>query len=205
MGEGWHVEVRLVIPLLVFGLKMSRKKHAAEHEEQMRREAEHKARKEREKAIRQETKRLERIAEEDRRQRRRARDQLREAESRELYDAMWKALLAPGDADDKMLRFEDIPWPVMVSVMKDSGRVTIADLTTDAISTFLLPPTAGGLDVDALKKDRKEKLRETMLRFHPDKFEGRIMKHVRDADRELVKEGVGIVARTINALMGDGK
>ena len=55
------------------------------------------------------------------------------------------------------------------------------------------------------RKDRREKLRETMLRFHPDKFEGRIMGRVCDSDRELVKEAVGIVARTINALMGEAK
>ena len=177
----------------------------------MRRQAEQKARREREKAVREETKRLERAAEEERRQHRRAKDRIREAESRELYDARWKALLAPGGAsasEDELLRFVDIPWPVMVSAAAskhDSGRVTIADLTVDAIRTFLLPATASESDGDTSKKDRKEKLRETMLRFHPDKFEGRIMKHVRDADRELVKEGVGIVARTVNILMDEGK
>jgi len=51
------------------------------------------------------------------------------------------------------------------------------------------------------KKLRKEKLRETFLRFHPDKFEGRLMNRVRESDRERVREAVGIVVRVLNALM----
>ncbi|KAI0753517.1 hypothetical protein C8Q80DRAFT_517429 [Daedaleopsis nitida] len=193
---------------------MWRKKHAAEHEEQMRREAEHKARKEREKAVREETRRLERAAEEERQRRRRAKERVRDVEARELYEARWRTLLAPpsgggASTEEELLRFEDIPWPVMAIAPSSShgerSTVLLGSLTAEAISEFLLPPERGVSDADVPQKDRKEKLRETMLRFHPDKFEGRIMKRVRDADRELVKEAVGIVARTVTALMGEGR
>ncbi|OSC98787.1 hypothetical protein PYCCODRAFT_1417115 [Trametes coccinea BRFM310] len=193
---------------------MWRKKHAAEHEEQMRREAERKARLEREKAVREETRRLEREAEAERRSRKSARERLRAVEARQFYDVRWKELLAPGTAADAQgaLRFADVPWPVMPgsSGAKHGERaaVSIEDLTLEAISAFLLPPVqdAGRVEnVETAKKDRKEKLRETMLRFHPDKFEGRIMRLVRDEDKELVKEAVGIVARTLNTLLNETK
>ncbi|RPD58142.1 hypothetical protein L226DRAFT_554139 [Lentinus tigrinus ALCF2SS1-7] len=191
---------------------MWRKKHAAEHEEQMRRQAESKARQERQNALREETRRMERAAEEERRKRKRARERIREVEARELYDTRWKALLAPAAASatsgEVLLRFEDVPWPVMasaISLRDDTARVRIEDLTVEAISLFLIPPSEHGTPSADPSKERKEKLRETMLRFHPDKFEGRIMKRVREKDRERVKEAVGIVARTVNTLMGEGK
>ncbi|RDX47454.1 hypothetical protein OH76DRAFT_1456727 [Lentinus brumalis] len=190
---------------------MWRKKHAAEHEEQMRRQAEHKAREEREKALREETRRLERAAEEERRMRKRVKERMREVEARELYDTRWKAFLAPASvaSEDQMLRFEDIPWPVMASAVslrdEQHARVRIEDLTAEAISSFLLPAFEHDAPSADPSKERKEKLRETMLRFHPDKFEGRIMKRVREKDRERVQEAVGIVARTLNSLMGEAK
>ncbi|KAI0359271.1 hypothetical protein OH77DRAFT_1015004 [Trametes cingulata] len=191
---------------------MWRKKHAAEHEESMRREAERKARREREKALREETRRLELAAEEERRKRRSQKERLQAAEARESYDARWKELLAPNSTAhaEGTLRFGDVPWPVMPSFSSRRDErpvVTLEDLTAEAISAFLLPPSddADLEDRDAAKKDRKEKLRETMLRFHPDKFEGRIMRLVRDSEKELVKEAVGVVARTLNTLMGEGK
>ena len=134
-----------------------------------------------------------------------------EVEARELYDTRWKALLAPAGTtpDDEMLRFEDIPWPIMASAMSlgadEPARVRIEDLTAEAIAAFLLPPSDFDAPSADPSKERKEKLRETMLRFHPDKFEGRVMKRVREKDRKQVKEAVGIVARTVNSLMGEGK
>ncbi|KAI9060446.1 hypothetical protein FKP32DRAFT_1022852 [Trametes sanguinea] len=193
---------------------MWRKKHAAEHEEQMRRQAERKARQEREKAVREETRRLEREAEEERRKRKSARERLRAVEARQLYDARWKELLAPATTAtaEGTLRFADVPWPVMPASSSakhgERGGVLLEDLTLEAISAFLLPPAqdAGGEEsAEAAKKDRKEKLRETMLRFHPDKFEGRIMRLIRAEDKELVKEAVGIVARTLNTLLNESK
>ncbi|KAI0365926.1 hypothetical protein BV20DRAFT_1027243 [Pilatotrama ljubarskyi] len=191
---------------------MWRKKHAAEHEERVRREAERKARRERQKALREETRRLELAAEEERRKRRSQKERLRAVEARESYEARWKELLAPGSSAhaEGTLRFGDVPWPVMPpppSTPDERPVVTVEDLTAEAIAAFLLPPSEVPVSEDAAvaKKDRKEKLRETMLRFHPDKFEGRIMRLVRPADLELVKEAVGIVARTLNTLLGESK
>ncbi|KAI1791052.1 hypothetical protein LXA43DRAFT_1013204 [Ganoderma leucocontextum] len=190
---------------------MWRKKHAAEHEEQMRKQAEYNARQAREKAIREETKRLERAEEEDRTKRRRARERLRAVEARELYETRWKALLAPSippSSNEPTLGLADIPWPVYHAYLDNrhaSSSPSIDEFTVDALSTFLLPSAEDDRDPDALKKERRERLRDAMLRFHPDKFEGRVMPRVRADERDVVREAVGVVARTLNTLMAQTK
>jgi len=179
---------------------MWRKKHAAEHEEQLRKEKERAERRKREEAVREETRRLERAAESERRRRRKGKERQREADARAAYDAQWKQLLAATDTDDKMLAFSDVPWPVF-----DSRMAKPEDFTLEAVSAFLLPPTGADVDEEVARKERKDKLREAMLRFHPDKFEGRILALVRDKDKEKVKEAVGVVARILGELLGGGK
>ncbi|PIL37710.1 hypothetical protein GSI_01404 [Ganoderma sinense ZZ0214-1] len=191
---------------------MWRKKHAAEHEERMRKQAEHEARKAREKAIREETRRLERAEEEERRKRRLRRERLRAVEMRELYETRWKTLLAPGiptASSEPTLGLADIPWPVY-QMYSDKTRLSsslrLEDLTVDAISAFLLPSSVDDdRDPDMSKKERRERLRDAMLRLHPDKFEGRVMPRVRADEKDVVREAVGVVARTLNTLMAQTK
>jgi len=85
------------------------------------------------------------------------------------------------------LGFGDVPWPVR-------GELEIPQLTVEAISTFLFASGSGG-------RMRKEVLREAMLRFHPDKFEGRVMPRIRSEDIDSVREGANAVARALMALM----
>jgi hypothetical protein len=104
-------------------------------------------------------------------------------EARERYEARWKALL---DGRDE-LAFGDVPWPVMGS----RTSIGVEDLTEKNISAFLL--RKGTV--------KKERLRETMLRFHPDKFEGRFMGRVKAGEQEKVRDAVGRVVRVIHSLM----
>ena len=173
----------------------------------MRRQAEQRARLEREKAVREETRRLERAIEEARRKKKRAKELMREEKTRELYETRWKELLSPSSVDTSegnLLSFEDVPWPIVsVSTHGDTatrGTALAGEFTVETIGAFLFPPDSHDEGAD-LTKTRKDKLRETMLRYHPDKFEGRVMQRVRPSERDVVKEAVGIVARTLNALM----
>ncbi|KAK0212541.1 hypothetical protein DFS33DRAFT_1269320 [Desarmillaria ectypa] len=170
---------------------MYRKAHAQEYEEARRRKAEKAARRAREKATKEESRRLERQAEEERRQRRRDRDVWRREHARQEYESRWKELLSLPPAN---LHFDDIPWPVMAP----RSSVAVEDLTPEAVSLFLFSEEA--------KKERKDKLRETYLRFHPDKFESRLMKLVKADEQEKVRLGMGQVVRILNDLMkqGDG-
>lgn len=170
---------------------MYKKTHAQEHEEARRRKAEKAASRAREKAAKEESRRLERQMEEERRQRRRDRDIWRREHSRQAYESRWKDLLSMPPAH---LHFDDIPWPVVVP----RSSVAVEDLTPEAVSLFLFS--------EETKKERKDKLRETYLRFHPDKFESRLMKLVKPGEQEKVRLGMGQVVRILNDLMkqGDG-
>lgn len=179
-----------------------RKKHAAEFEEQERKKAEREARHAQEEAIRAETRRLAREEEERRKNRRRSKERRREAEMREAYDSRWKDLLASSkDEQRRKLRFKDVPWPVA----GHGSSVSMEDLTVDAISAFLLLSEEDATASAEASKIRKEKLRETMLRFHPDKFEARVMSRITEKDKEMVREAVGLVVRTVSDLMAVAK
>ncbi|KAI9441651.1 hypothetical protein H4582DRAFT_1934022 [Lactarius indigo] len=125
-------------------------------------------------------------AEEDaRRRRHEERERKRQVDARDTYDRRWVELLNSKSVD---LGFGDVPWPVR-------GKVETAQLTAEAISAFLFP---SGSDVG---RTRKEALREAMLRFHPDKFEGRVIPRIRSKDRDSVREGANAVARAVMILM----
>lgn len=176
----------------------NRRKHAAEAAAYDRHKEEQATRKERERKIREETRRMERAEEERRRQKRHEKENRRWADAREHYESTWKQLL--DGKVDRELRFEDIPWPVLFT-----KELHVEAITVDAICTFLLPEgrpvNSIATDRDAIKKERKDKLKETMLRFHPDKFEGRILRHVHQSDQRRVLEGVGMVTRGLNTLL----
>ncbi|KAG2750858.1 hypothetical protein P692DRAFT_20831522 [Suillus brevipes Sb2] len=196
---------------------MWRRKHARQYEEEARRKAEKAARSARKKEMKAEMAKLEKAAEERRKQKKRERESQREENARAEYDRRWKDLLDPNTRHTSSLSFGDIPWPLFVPVThsdtahSDSSSITLEHFTAAAISAFLIPiSTISALaqDVgvclpthDRDKKEKKEKLRETMLRFHPDKFEGRVMRKIIETDKDRVREAVGQVARVLNTLM----
>lgn len=160
---------------------------------------------------------MEKEEHERRKQKRTLKEKKRWEDARALYEARWKQLLDVADtsqSNDSELRFEDIPWPTLATDVgptsdgkrKGKAILEVEDITMDAIMAFLLPggrpPDSLATDEDTIKKERRDKLRETMLRFHPDKFEGRVISRVREADKEVVREAVGRVARAINDLLG---
>ncbi|KAI6168691.1 hypothetical protein EDD17DRAFT_1529399 [Pisolithus thermaeus] len=192
---------------------MWRRKHAHEYEELARKESERAARRDREAQARAETSRLEKAASERRERKRREKEELREHEYQLSYETRWQELLNPGDTNMDPLAFMDIPWPHFPSFSSAVGGSTthlthrIEDFTEESISKFLTVLTSKSMRLvaDADKSEdkvRKEKLRETMLRFHPDKFEGRVMQRVLVADRDRVREAVGQIVRVLNVLMG---
>ena len=126
--------------------------------------------------------------------------------AREEYSIRWRELHSIS-GESETLEFDDIPWPVAAAHgaqltqlrKRKSGvprSITVDELTAEAITAFLLP---AGKEFD--REKRKERLRESFLRFHPDKFEGRFMRFVKEGDREKVKEAIGQVSRVLNSLM----
>lgn len=195
---------------------MWRRQHAQQHEEETQRKAERAARRARKKEMEAETARLEKAAEERRKRKKREKESGREENARAEYDRKWMDLLDPNARHGSLLSFGDIPWPLFVPMThsdtdSNSSSITLEHFTATAISAFLIPVStnfalaqAAGVSLptsDHDKKEKKEKLRETMLRFHPDKFEGRVMRKVIETDKDRVREAVGQVARVLNTLM----
>ena len=188
-----------------------RKQHGAEYEEHLRKQQEHAARIAREEAVRAETKRIERQAEEERKRKRKEKEERRWMEARDTYETRWKELLAPAVAEgpEKPLKFMDIPWPVFSidpAIFSGDLHLELDVINAESISTFLLPAERFAqrpLDAD-LKKERRERLREALLRFHPDKFEGRILTRVVARDKEKTREAVAKVAIALNTLLAGG-
>ncbi|KAF9529712.1 hypothetical protein CPB83DRAFT_789492, partial [Crepidotus variabilis] len=192
---------------------MYRSTHAEEYAEQQRKKAERVARKAEEKARRTEAKKMEKLAEEEDKRKKGERNLLKFEHAREEYQRRWIALLASANDIQAQvmdeLTFRDIPWPVMAAYRRpgtrtvgDPGTLVLEDLSSEAISTFLLPVLGSDLkSEEEQKKDRKERLREAILRFHPDKFEGRFMKRVTTKDQEIVRNAIRQVIGVLNSLL----
>ncbi|KAJ3748634.1 hypothetical protein DFH05DRAFT_1388978 [Lentinula detonsa] len=194
---------------------MYRKSHAQEIAEKERLKAERAARRAHEKAVRAETERLEKLAAAERRSRRQEKENQRLELSRSEYHNRWKLLLSNTSADmpQAEIGFDDIPWPILPAFKKSDKKsasdnalsLSLDDFTRGEISTFLFTSSRlAETEMAKAKKDRKEKLRETLLRFHPDKFEGRLMSRVRPDEKVKVTEALAIVVRVLNDLMGEG-
>jgi hypothetical protein len=117
---------------------------------------------------------------------------MRHANARDAYERHWIRLLG-SKSNFADLGFGDIPWPVQGD----------SQITAEAISSFLFLPGDEGHDEAGRGRTRKEELRGTILRFHPDKFEGRVIPRVKDEERAAVREGANAVTRAVTALMGE--
>jgi hypothetical protein len=87
------------------------------------------------------------------------------------------------------IRWDTLPWPVF---RRPKGP---EDLTTDAIGAYVLSqyyPT---------DKSYKDRIKEHMRRWHPDRFETQFLPKVNEEERETVKEGAGWVVRALNELL----
>jgi len=211
--------------VLIVHALFGRKTHAEEYAEKQRQKAAKEARRAEEKARKAEAARLDRLAEEERKMKKLERQSRRMEYARNEYHSRWTALLATTSESDttRTLEFHDIPWPIATAYREakaDTRRRTqdtadglvtspkpdigIDDLTVEAISSFILP-VVGVVDVESddatRKKERKDKLRETFLRFHPDKFEGRFMKRFPESQQGKVRDAIGQISRVLNSLM----
>ena len=103
----------------------------------------------------------------------------------EAYEDQWRALLSSNGP----ITFKDIPWPLEI------GPTDVKQLTPANISKFLL----ASLRVRQNKVTQKERIRASLLRWHPDKLAS-VLRRVVEGDIEAVREGVGAVFMCLNVL-----
>ncbi|KAI0088808.1 hypothetical protein BDY19DRAFT_985285 [Irpex rosettiformis] len=97
---------------------------------------------------------------------------------------MWSRLAATDNAN-----WFNFPWPML---KKPSNP---EELTTTAISAYILNP------YNPSDKSEKDRIKEHIRRWHPDRFETKLLPKVKSEDRERVKEGAGQVVRSLNELL----
>ncbi|KAK0439336.1 hypothetical protein EV421DRAFT_1820291 [Armillaria borealis] len=102
------------------------------------------------------------------------------------YEKAWQDLVS----SNSPLRFSDIPWPVTAIVF-----FPISDITMAKVEDVLL----GDLRVRGCVVTRKERIRNSLLRWHPDKMTA-ILSRVVQEDIGDVENGIGIVVRCLHHL-----
>ncbi|KAI0764014.1 hypothetical protein BD413DRAFT_483245 [Trametes elegans] len=81
------------------------------------------------------------------------------------------------------------PWP-MLKPPSDPEQITYVE-----VQAYVLSPHHPG------DKAPKERIKDYLRRWHPDRFETKLLSKVREGERETVKEGAGAVARHLNKLL----
>ncbi|TFK68563.1 hypothetical protein BDN72DRAFT_734347, partial [Pluteus cervinus] len=92
------------------------------------------------------------------------------------------------------LHWESFPWPMFKRPMG------VEEITSMAVGLYLnnshYPERSGGGG-----KGLKDRIKEHIRRWHPDRFETKVLPRVVEDDREKVKEGAGTVVRILNELL----
>ncbi|KAF8999159.1 hypothetical protein BDQ17DRAFT_1182702, partial [Cyathus striatus] len=101
----------------------------------------------------------------------------------DLYDKKWEALR--GGDNIPQLFFGQFPWPVLCDV---SG---LQDITEERLGEFFFHSARPGFE----DKSRRDRVRKEFLRWHPDKFEAKMLDFIIPEHKELVKEAAGTIAR----------
>ncbi|KAF8342599.1 uncharacterized protein EI90DRAFT_2987771 [Cantharellus anzutake] len=178
---------------------MWRRTHREEVEAEARKQEEKKRKKERERAARKAYGEAERRKETRRAAKRAEEKALARREAGITYQSFWSELQARAaaasstsdqfGADPPFLTFSLIPWPVFEL---PEGPETI---TREAVSEFLLS------DDHSPGRTHKQRIREALLAYHPDRFVGRYISLVEASHQKAVEEGVGRVVRILNDML----
>jgi hypothetical protein len=111
------------------------------------------------------------------------------------YESRWADLAGKAGRDrnkSRDVRFEDVPWPVCPA---DGKSLRLADLTVDRVEEFLLE----GLKVRGCSVTKKERVRSSLLRWHPDKMTA-VLARIIETDLEAVREGIHTVVLCLHQL-----
>lgn len=111
----------------------------------------------------------------------------------EEYERRWKELSTTGTSKTKAtVTFQDIPWPVDVGTRE---TLELGDLNVEKVQDFLL----AGLKVRGNRVTKKDRVRSSLLRWHPDKMTAVLARVVHD-DREVIKQGISVVMACLQEL-----
>jgi hypothetical protein len=98
---------------------------------------------------------------------------------------MWVRL-----AEAEMLTWDSFPWPML------KKPTSPEEITTPGISAYILNPLGPGKE-----KPSKDRIKEQIRRWHPDRFETKLLPKVDSTQTDQVKAGAGAVVRCLNELL----
>ncbi|KIY66000.1 hypothetical protein CYLTODRAFT_423823 [Cylindrobasidium torrendii FP15055 ss-10] len=104
------------------------------------------------------------------------------------YEDAWRRLAHFRDSSS--LSFTDIPWPV------HPPPRSVDDITAKKIEAFLTEP----LTIRGTKTTRKERIRASLLRWHPDKMTKVVQRVAEGEDRSSVEKGIAVVTQSIHSM-----
>lgn len=108
------------------------------------------------------------------------------------YDQAWVNMPSRVKKDIILLKFGDIPWPLEGVGERE---FKIQDLTVEHVEKFLME----SLTVRSVSCTKKERIRSSFLRWHPDKL-GWLLQRVDPKHIEMVRMGIGIVMESLQRL-----
>jgi hypothetical protein len=107
----------------------------------------------------------------------------------ETYESKWAQLRAQVKTGNLILTFSTVPWPTL------SPPVAPESITQKVVGAFILSQW------HSKEKSRKDRIREALRLWHPDRF-GRFLDKVPEGnERDNVHSGVGNVIRSLNELL----
>lgn len=183
--------------------RLERKRMKEAFRKAVARQREARARAERERLAREEQKQREREEREERE--RREREECRRLEREEaakkeverieqqftLYDAKWAAFKS---SDVPALDFSQLPWPTL-----DFIPTGPADITYERLQAFVFHPLRPYME----GKSRRDKVKMDVLKWHPDKFDSKVLGKVIECQRSTVMESAGAVARILTQMLSE--
>jgi len=106
----------------------------------------------------------------------------------EHHRGQWDKLQISGSVLGVLI-WDDFPWPVF---KRPSGP---DDVTAPCITAYMLSP------LHPTDKPPKDRIKENIRRWHPDRFETQLLPKVKESDRDIVREAAGTVVRVLNDLL----
>lgn len=173
-------------------LREERERRAREREAQEREAREREAR-EREAKEREEREREAKKREHEARERAEAQEKSQAlVQFFKLYEDKWAELRT--NAMLSSIDFKELPWPTL-----ELKYFTPEEITQDGVRAFVFH----ALRPVAPEKSAKDKVKAEVLRFHPDKFNARVLPKVREDQRGLAAELAGAIVRTLTTLLAE--
>ena len=106
------------------------------------------------------------------------------------YDAQWRALVVVAVKKEQM-SWQDVPWPVQDKPMSPD------DITPDAVAAFLFATYT----IRGSTRNEKERIRSSLLRWHPDKFPQAVQAKLSEEERAMVMDGVNSVFMSLKHIV----